>query len=231
MLLTCDRFAYAAQTVASFAENARYSGKLLLHIADDGSAPGHTDGLVELAERARFEGITLSNSEGHGYGANYNLATQTAHTLGEIILPLEDDWELLREFNFDLLVEALTTGPYGCIRLGYIGYTQELRASFVALGGRQYLHLDPQSPEPHVWSGNPRLETVEWERKVGPWPENADPGSTEFAVAHRAHAREGVLWPVELVKPSGDLFGHIGTVQAGAHQSALSEAVTIESER
>lgn len=233
MLLTCNRFAYAAQTIASFVEKASYSGKLLLHIADDGSFPGHTQRLVELAERSRFEGITVSDSGGQGYGANYNLGLQTVHAVASFILPLEDDWELMQEFSFDLILDALleSDGQAGCVRLGYIGFTQSLRGEVISLAGAHYLKFDPTSPEPHVWAGHPRIESREWQRKVGPWPEGVDPGTTEFQVAERAESRDGVLWPLSFVKPAGDLFAHIGTEQARQDQSAPSEAVTAESER
>jgi hypothetical protein len=74
--------------------------------------------------------------------------------------------------------------------------------------------LDGDSPEPHVFAGHPRLETVGYQRRVGEWPEGLLPGETEFSVAHYQWARMGVVWPMDLVKPSGDLFCHIGTIRS-----------------
>jgi len=216
LLLTCERTEYALSTLRSFFKHAHYSDPLRLHIADDGSRPGHRAILHELGIRlVGAEALTISNSEGRGYGANYNAATQVVHPLTDVVLPLEDDWELTRPLDLDHLVHALTTAErFGCIRLGYIGFTQPLRGEVIFHEGQHYLLLDPESPEPHVWAGHPRLETVTWQRRVGPWQEGLEPGATEFEVAHRAEAREGVVWPLDLVKPYGDLFAHIGSVRA-----------------
>ena len=112
------------------------------------------------------------------------------------------------------MAAPLRDGAFGCVRMGYIGFTQELRASFVSHGGLFWLALDPASAEPHVWSGHPRLETAGWQREVGPWPEGMAAGATEFEVAHRPAARQRVAWPVDLIRPYGDAWAHVGTCQA-----------------
>ena len=221
LLLTYNRLEYAQKTLSKARENLRYSGNILWHIADDGSPEEYRAALIGTNE------VTVSNSQRGGYGPNYNLALQVVHSYADIILPLEDDWELTRELDLDTLVEALQEGKFGCIRMGYIGYTQELRGKFLSAAGQQFLLLDPESPEPHVWAGHPRLETRDWERYVGPWPENPDldPGTTEFLVAQRKEARQGVVWPIDLIHPRGDLWAHIGTQQARTDQR---EAINVQ---
>lgn len=210
------RALYAQRTLRSTLDLLRYSGPLHVHIADDGSSPEHRAHMLELAGGyPHVVTVGITNSEGRGYGASYNLATQAIHCGHEILMPLEDDWELRRELDLDPLVQALLEGPVGCIRLGYIGYTQELRGWFTGIAGATYLVLDPDSPEPHVFAGHPRLETRAFERSVGPWPEGMAAGATEFVVAARSEARTGVAWPADLVHPRGDLFAHIGSVKAG----------------
>lgn len=212
ILLTYDRMEYAEVTLRSTLENLAYSGQIDVHIADDGSPDGYRERLAEIAAGyGRVARVTVSNAERRGYGASYNLATHDVHTDHEIILPLEDDWKLQRPLDIDPMVRLLGHGDIGCIRLGYIGYTQELRAKFIWRESYQWLELDPDSAEPHVFSGNPRLETVAFERNVGLWPEGLNPGETEFTVAHRRQARLGVVWPVDLIHPKGDAFVHIGT--------------------
>lgn len=225
MLLTYERTAYARKTLLSALDHIRTTEPLLVHIADDGSSFEHRDILYTIAHgHSSVQGVTISNSERGGYGKNYNLATMAVHSIADIILPLEDDWELTRPLDLDPLVAALREGSFGSIRLGYIGFTQSLRGEFVHAAAATFLQLDPDSPEPHVWSGHPRLETREWQRHAGPWPEGLDPGATEFAVAQRREAREGVVWPTDLLLTRGDLFVHIGTVQARTdqHQEAVS---------
>lgn len=221
LLLTYNRFQYAKHALALFLQRAHYSGELSLHVADDGSPSGYTDRLLKaVAKEVPLPAqVTSTNSERGGYGKNYNLALQQIHHFAEIILPLEDDWDLQRELDLDPLVRALQEG-IGCIRLGYLGWTQELRGKFIHAAGQTFLLLDKDSPEPHIAAGHPRLETREWERFIGPWSEDAslDPGTTEFEWCHRPQAREGVVWPVDLVHPRGDLFAHVGAVRARSNQ-------------
>jgi len=213
ILLTYNRPMYAEKTLKSVLRNLKYSGERHVHIADDGTPmPNYIQWLCDIAQDCGADHVTWSNAERSGYGGNYNLACQTAHRGATAVLPLEDDWELTREFNIDPIVAALDV--FGCIRCGYVGYTQQLRGEFVSHGGYHWLKFDPDSPEPHIFAGHPRIETVEWARSVGPWPVGMDPGATEFAVAHRPAARQNVAWPVDLIPPSGGLFAHVGTIRS-----------------
>jgi len=216
ILLTYERLEYAKRTLKLALDGIAYSGRLSVHIADDGSGPGYIDELVQLAGcYPHLTGISTTNAERGGYGKSYNMATMVVHHDNPVLLPLEDDWELLRPLNLDPLIETLGAGAgIGCIRLGYLGFTQDLRGRFVHAGGGTYLLLDEDSPEPHVFSGHPRLETRAWAREVGPWPEGLGAGATEFAVCHRPQARRGIAWPTDLVLTSGNLFGHFGAIQA-----------------
>lgn len=213
MLLTAHRQKYAELTLGSVLRHLTWDGHLRVHIASDGDSKEYLAGLGRLAHDFReVDTLSYTNSMGKGYGANYNLATQIVHEVADYILPLEDDWECLRELDANALCTALDElGGNACIRLGYVGFTQSLRAEFVSAAGVHYLRFDESSPEPHVFAGHPRIETRGWERFVGPWPEGKTPGETEFEVAHNPNARKYVYWPVGLVKPAGDLFGHIGT--------------------
>lgn len=202
--------------------------ELTVHIASDGDTPEYINQLKMIVGASGRGKCSVSNSEGNGYGANYNLAMQTVHTqLGvRWVLPLEDDWELIRPLDIGGILELLShegeiepgleneVADYsiiGCCRMGYIGYTQPLRTAFIKHNGNHYLLFDPLSAEPHVFAGHPRIETVEWERWLGPWPQGLHPGQTEWEVAHKANSREGVVWPIDLIKPYGDAFCHIGT--------------------
>lgn len=214
MLFTYDRLEYAKQTARAVLDNLKYSGDIVFHIADDGSPKEYREELRYFVGCwAHLKGIGVTNSERGGYGASYNQATMQVHPMCPIILPLEDDWILTEELNIDSLVSVLLTEPeIGCIRLGYIGYIpgQEILAKFFWADNQHFLLLHPKSPSQYVFSGGPRLERVDWARNVGPWPEGLPAGETELAVAGRIAARTGVAWPVDLIKPSGGLFKHIG---------------------
>lgn len=234
VLLTCarslddPRALYAQRTLATLLLNLGYSGELRIHIADDGSPPEHRDNLVAQARQSeRKPEVTVTNAGGKGYGASWNIATQTVHLIAPIILPLEDDWELTHPLNIDGYVLALLSGQINSIRLGYLSSTQPLYGQLVLVEDKRYLLFDPSSPEPHVNAGHPRLETVEYERAIGPWIEGANPGTTEFAWCIEPAARIGVAWPMDA--PPWSWFAHIGTVQARDDQGGraiIARAIT-----
>lgn len=211
-LLTYDRFEYAKITLESVLRNIRFTGNLAIHIADDGSPNGYIEALRDLVDSDIH--VSSSNSARGGYGANYNLAMQTVHQFSEFVLPLEDDWELVKQLPLNKLCRDLTILGGGCIRLGYLGFTQSLRGKLMRAWEDVYLRLDSESDEPHVFAGHPRLETTEWARLVGPWPEGLGAGATEFAVSKLPAARQRIFWPMDLVHPYGDMFAHIGTERA-----------------
>lgn len=215
-LLTYNRLEFAIRTLRSALDNLHYSGELRVHIADDGSGEEYCEELRTLAGGyPNVVSTGISDSQRNGYGANYNLAMQTIHGHSQIVLPLEDDWQLLAPLDLDPLVLALGEGQFGCIRLGYLSLTQKLWGELIIANGIIWLLFDPMSHEPHVFAGHPRLETAGWEKEVGPWPEEYDPNTTEFVVCHRVEARRGVVWPISLLTSSGGLFAHIGTYEAG----------------
>ena len=225
ILLTYDRMEVARRTLESVAVNLSTPEDIWMHIADDGSSQEYRDELLELARKHYGDRVSITNSERAGYGGNYNRATQVVHHIADIVLPLEDDWELARLLDIVPVVNVLRAGVLDCVRMGYLGYTDELRGRFLYHGGLHWLELDPASAEQHVFTGGPRLETVAFERQVGPWPEEMEQGATEQAVAARPEARLKVAWPVDMIRPTGDAFVHIGTYKAGNWPAEGSEAV------
>lgn len=215
LLLTYDRLEVAKITLKSLAANLICSEDVWLHIADDGSSQEYRDELLELARSHYGDKVSVTNSERRGYGGNYNVATQTVHQITDIVLPLEDDWELVRSLDIDPIIKALRNDAFDCARMGYIGYTAELRGILRWHEKLHWLEFDPASTERHIFAGGPRLETVAFERKVGPWPEQMEQGATEFHVAGWSETRERVVWPVDLIRPTGDAFAHIGAYKAG----------------
>lgn len=231
MLLTYERLDLAARTLRAVLGLAYTEEPVHLHIADDGSAnhDAHLKALYAIAkelwdeqQHPRFGEFRFSwhNTERRGYGASYNLATQFLHEDCDKILVLEDDWELSRPLDLDGIARMLDAetplGPVGCVRLGYLGFWQPIYAEFLHIADQTVALLHPGSPSQDVFAGHPRLETRDFQRRVGPWPEDTSPGETELTVAGRGAARNGVIWPVDLVHPRGDLFGHIGTASLNA---------------
>lgn len=210
------RHEYAKITAASLVKNLKYSGRIRWHIAHDGSPE-------DCVEEYPMILPTITNSNRRGYGASYNLATQILHDECDYLLMVEDDWELTRPLDLDPLVQALNDG-LDCVRLGYLGWTQEVVGTLEKYADQTYFVFDNEMPEPHVWAGHPRLETREFQRMIGPWPEGLDPGTTEFAVASRVKLSDAkVGWPLDLginaSQQHSNLFAHIGAVQAREDQN------------
>jgi hypothetical protein len=234
-IYTCNRVEYAIKTISALGKHLRTKYPLSVHVADDYSTPdlayanASDVGRIMQAIKASFKSnppVSWTFGERSGYGGNYNRATQMTHNIADIHIPIEEDWQLLRALNIDPLIDVLDNcnsghvGEYiGCIRLGNLGSTQELRGSIKHSGTQTLLVLDPRSPEPHVFAGHPRIETRDFQKAVGPWPENIEAGATEFTVAHRYEARTGVAWPLSILRSGsefngGDLFAHIGSEKA-----------------
>lgn len=217
LLLTYNRYDYAERALKSILDKVSYSkGPLGVHIADDGSPDDYVDKLKFIAScYDKIDAVTCSVTERRGYGGNYNRATHSVHNTSGFVFPLEDDWELTRELDLDPFVQDLKDSQFGMIRMGYVGWTQELKAQFVGINGRMYLHLLPESPELHIFSGHPRLETVSWARNVGLWPEFCSPGDAEIAVSFRKEARHNVLWPLWAnCNCNLGIFQHFGGVKS-----------------
>lgn len=212
-LLTYNRFKYAERTLNSVLNNL-IDEEVRVHIASDGDTDEYLAALVDVANSySAVKGVSVSNSQRHGYGANYNLATQSLHENCNYMLMLEDDWEATQSVYIAALAADMRDLGVGCARLGYIGFTQELRARFAFAQNSRNLWVlfDPDSPEPHVFAGHPRIESRAWSRMVGPWPTDRHPGETEFAVAHIPAARQNVGMPTGYLAPGDNLFVHIGT--------------------
>ncbi len=214
------RSEYARTTLDSVLRNIEKDpfDTVHLHIADDGSGPGHVDSLIGIAMKYGFH-PSISDGERGGYGRSYNLMCQALHESFDFIMPIEDDWEMTRKLNVSMLAKSIeeSNGEIKCIRLGHLGFTQEIRGKLAYYNDQKYLILDPQSADPHIFAGHPRLETVAYEREIGEWPEGLKAGNTEWEVAHRWSSRVGVAWPMDLCIPAsqvdGAIFAHIGSVQ------------------
>jgi len=228
---TAERRLWCAQlTLESTLQNIKCSLPIHVHIAHDGSPIEHVMKLVETAEIYGYK-PSVTNSDRRGYGANYNAATLHTHEF-EYILPLEDDWRLVRPLDLDVMISWLDGGcregtRFNSVRLGYLGSLQPITGTVYHGPGGSMLHLHPTSPELHVFSGHPRLDTREYQRRIGFWPEGETPGDTEIAVSFRKEAREGILWPMDFVRTSGDLFVHIGDIKSSS-EGLIKDLVSVD---
>lgn len=237
-LLTAHRLEYAIATARALAQNIRHDGPLHWHIADDGDDDNYIGAICDMIrlQYGNTVHITASNAQGRGYGASYNLAMQTTHQVAEYHMPIEDDWVLQRPFDTAPIIKMLERKGHQTreewqwavdapadfearsVRLGYLGFQWPVTMHLFKTDEHLWAALDPDSPDQNIQAGHPRLETVAYQRAVGPWPEGLDPGATELGWVQTPEARRGVVWPLTIVSLtgsiSGDLFAHCGAVRS-----------------
>lgn len=236
-ILTAHRLDYAVATARAVALNLRHDGEVRYHVADDGDDDAYIGAICDaITEAAGPQVITVSQAAGAGYGRSHNLAMQVTHQWADAVLVLEDDWILQRPLDTTPIIKMLSLGGHQSrdewqwavpapadftarsVRLGYLGFQWPLRMDLFKTDEHLWAALDPASPEQHVAAGHPRIETVAYQRDVGPWPEGLSPGMTELGWCQTPAARAGVVWPLTIVSltgsVSGDLFAHIGAVKS-----------------
>lgn len=237
VLLTYERTQYALEAIRSTLEgntpesaiHGEAKEKVHVHIADSSSSPEHRFAILDSVTNMwdYVSAVTTSNVpstlNGGGYGASMNAAWKVVSEQvpdHKYTLWLEDDWELFAALDLQGIMDDMDANGqlWGCTRLGHIGYTQPLRGTLVQpfgdQGGRHYLLFDPESPEPHVFAGGPRIEARWWTEQLGRWPEGIRPGDCEWQMCHRPESRRGVAYPVDMIHPYGSAYGHCGSTRS-----------------
>lgn len=237
VLITAGRIDYAVDTLRSAMVNLQHDGPTLWHIADDSDDDAYVSRLTDLANTLRpGDPVTVSRVHARSYGANVNAASQSVHQWADYVLSLEDDWRCLRPLDTAPILKMLACEGHQdkaewqwavppppsfraqSVRLGYLGYQWEIDAHLFKTDECLWMGLCPDSKDQNVQAGHPRIETVAYQRSVGPWNETTNPGMTELDWVQRPAARQGVVWPLSLVSLSnsvtGDAFGHIGQTRS-----------------
>lgn len=213
------RHQYSITCLKSLMKNLTFKeGELKWHIADDGSPPEHVEELIKESKNFNVS-PTVSDSHRLGYGGNVNIAAQAVHSSSDFVLACEEDWELVRPLDISLLARALEESEeLNCIRLGYLGITNEMIGTVKFIANQTFLVFDPNCSETFIFTGHPRLEKVSYEQAIGAWPEGLKAGYTELEICKLPAARKGVAWPLDAgINASQDYctgFAHIGGVQA-----------------
>lgn len=104
------------ETMASWRKHLRYEGPLHLHIADDGSDPGHLQTIAGLWLAA--DEPTLSRQVRKGVGASLNAGFGAAFVRSPVVLYAVDDWALTSDLDITPWVRLLLHDDIGMVRLG-----------------------------------------------------------------------------------------------------------------
>lgn len=212
ILQTYKRTDVALRTVAAARELLRYPD-LRWYVADDGSPKEHVDAVTAALDGAMVIG---GHSERLGYGATANKAIRAAEAESDLLLFLEDDWELRHPLDlWQYAALLMESHEVGMVRLGVLNL--DIRGRTWAHGGHVYWKLDK---EPHiegtpVFTGHPSLRHRRYRQAYGDYPVGLTPGDTELAYAFQFRIgpqdAPGIVWPADY--PPNGFFGHIGQVK------------------
>lgn len=214
VLLTCKRTEYALRTIEAVGRHLRYPN-WSWYIADDGSNDEHHV-TVGNACIATDRPIIGHHNEAISYGMGANWALEEAFKVGQLVLMLEDDWELTSPLDIWKWAALLMERPdIGMVRTGYLN--TGLQAELVSHNGSQYWMLDDTNSRHHsslAFAGHPALIHQRLFEAYGYYPEHWQPGETELRMAWQVSASLGpaVVWPAEL--GSAGPWAHIGGVQS-----------------
>jgi len=211
--LTFQRTEYALRTITSLCKNLNYPG-IAWYVADDGSGSLHYSSVINrLKQNSQI--VFGSHHEKLGPGKSWNTAIDKSLEYADIILWLEDDWELQEPLDIHPYVKLLQDREdIGMVRLGYLAI--ELDCTVKGYDGIHYLQMSKETQ--YAYSGNPSLRHRRYFDAYKRYPEDRNPGECE--VWHDYDVREGnpegpeIWWPTNLPNGGWSVFGHIGQEQS-----------------
>lgn len=204
LVVTYNRIDLLKNTIEALARNLDYPGNQLHWLIADDSSPD--DYLKKVSEWPFWEGksVVFNKTEvNSGWGANVNQALRKVAT--DIVLQIEDDWELTKKLDLKEGVALLQARP----EIGYIRYRghggndmiyqqQETDISQYYPGYYpaenmsnkvQYLLLRRESGAPYLYTNGLHLKTLNFHRYYGNYSEGLKLGRTEEAMACRVKER------------------------------------------
>jgi len=131
--------------------------------------------------------------------------------LSEIVLWLEDDWELSRPLDITPYVKLLMENEkVGMIRLGHLA----INLNMTSMGHDGIHYLQMWRNMQYGFSGNPSLRHRRFADAYGPYNEEVGPGDTEldYDTKWRNISGPEIWWPVDL--GGWGIFSHIGEEQS-----------------
>lgn len=212
-LLTYQRTAMTIRTIVGLSDHLIYPRQLTgFYVADDGSSREHIDKVLNHIKICEYQLVGYHNEKfvsGKPFcGIGWNMALQKGHQNADIILWIEDDWELKKELDIRPYVRMLIERQdVGMVRLSGLPTGLDLRVE--AHNGIHYLECLRSSKM--AYSGNPHLRHVRFSQYYGLFATDRTPGDMEinYDERFRAHSGGPNIWrPADL--SAWGIFGHIG---------------------
>lgn len=216
-LLTYERTEYALRTIDAVVKHLVYPD-IAWYVSDDGSRPEHIEAVLG---RLRYHGQRLNMESGWhsdrlSYGRGANRAVRWGLERGDLILMLEDDWELSRRFEIWNYCAMLMQRPdIGMVRMGYLN--SGVGGLSMGFGGDLYWSLDDthsRNFSTFAFAGHPAIMHKRFFEHYGYYPEAWQPGETELKMCWQCVSGMGprIVWPAELMAYGP--WGHIGAIQS-----------------
>ena len=214
VVVTFDRAAEIRRTLVALRAHLHYEGKLLWHLADDGSVHGY---LTSIEKEFPFiDSVSITNRR--GWGANVNAALRQIRT--DFIYVNEDDYVLQRDLNLTQGVRLMQLRPQvGLVRYdgicGHVGQSLRL-CEALPHGQLDYLVIEPELTHGHfTYSHRPHLKHRRFHQYYGLYAEGLPLADTEVEFGKRVkHMLEG---PQIAILSDGipRAFEHIGESRQG----------------
>jgi hypothetical protein len=211
---------YVMSCIRSIRKRLVYpTGALGWYVADDGSPENHFKSVMAQVGHEWRNGessplIIGQHSERMGPGPSWNRAIQGCLEWADIILWLEDDWELGKQLHIGPYVRLLLDLPdVGMVRMGYMAIDLDLYS--VGHKGNHYLRVRWSTP--YQYSGNPSLRHRRFFEFYDGYPTDpsVNPGNCEVAYDQQVRDRQNgpqIWWPISL--GGWSVWGHVGERQS-----------------
>lgn len=228
LIVTYDRPKEIRNVISMLTSRLQYEGKLLWHLADDGSPGNYVQSLKDDFPHLNFMHTV---TERKGWGVNVNTAMRSIET--PYIYLNEDDYRPRKDLNLTDGVFVIETMPtVGFVRYdGLEGHRLSLiLAETPRIEGKRvhYLKIDlKRSPELHCYSNRPHLKHEHFHRAYGTYPEGLSLASTEEVFALRVRRQWGAVHIVSLTDGIMRAFDHIGHTRKGS-QHDIGQVVSLD---
>ena len=210
--LTYKRTEYAIRSLRSVIKRLKYPN-LGWYIASDGGPDEHYKAVMEVLTNIGVP-VFGTHHERLGPGASWNKAIDESLKQCDLILWVENDWELSKELDITPYVRLLMEKEnVGMVRLGYMAVGLDCHT--VGHDGIHYLRIEKSTQ--YQYSGNPSLRHRRYFDAYPRYPTDKNPGECE--IWHDQDVRKmqdspEILWPINLPGCGWSCFSHIGTEQS-----------------
>jgi hypothetical protein len=200
---TFQRTEYAIRTLRALRDNLKYDAKGI-YIADAGSQEDHIRDVLGALGDLHLLGWHTGI---YSAGQNWNLAWVKALDAADLVLWVEDDWELRQPLDITPYVRLLLERQdVGMVRLGYMAVGLDLFS--VGHDGHHYLQM--QRSTQCGFAGHPHLKHRRFFEAYGVYTVGLNPGDTELDYDSKFRSKVGpeIWWPIEV--GGWGAFAHIG---------------------